>query len=82
MGYAQGDIVNGIDEWSGVLHLFEATDGGEGVFLLGRSYWPRPDAGGRDWGHVIAGRGSGERVRRGLEAMERKKGANTLAMTG
>ncbi len=83
MGYAQRDVVNGKEEWSGVLDLFEATDGGEGVFLLGRSYWPRPDAGRRDWGHEIAGRGSGEReVRRGLEEMEMKKGANKLAIIG
>ena len=77
MGYAQSHEVNGIEERSGVLDLFEATDGGEGVFQLCRSYWPRPYAGRRDWGHEIAGRGSDEReVHRGLKEMEMKKGAN------
>jgi hypothetical protein len=40
MGYTQSDVINGTEERYGVLHLFEATDGGEGVFLLGRGYWP------------------------------------------
>ena len=80
MGYAQRDIVNGKEERSGVLDLSEATDGGESVFQLGRSYWPRPDAGRCNWGHEVAGRGSDEReVRRGLEGMEMEKGANKLA---
>lgn len=82
MGYAQRDVINGKEERSGVLDLFEATDGGESVFQLGRSYWPRPDASRCDWGHEVADRGSDEReVRRGLEEME-MKGANKLAMTG
>ena len=77
MGYAQRDVVNRIEERSGVLDLFEATDSGEGVFLLCRSNWPRPYAGRREWGHEIAGRGNDKReVHRGLEEMEMKKGAN------